>query len=201
MPADAGYLALIDRLATVRPPVFVFGGYAEDALLAGQTTRPHGGRRRAGREGRPRRAPPAVRRVGIPVLRGPLRGRAGSPLVYHAASDGIELELGIYDELVPGRPSFVLPVDERADPGHAPQRLLDLSAGPHRRRPDPTLSPLALYQLRAAIMRTGVSRSPHGPRTKSRRPSSGQASWRTFKRTSSSPTLALVPATFWPHLR
>ena len=41
MSADAGYLALIDRLTTVRPPVFVFGGYAEDALLVGRTTRPH----------------------------------------------------------------------------------------------------------------------------------------------------------------
>ena len=27
----------------------------------------------------------------------------GSPLVYHSASDGIGLELGIFDELVPGR--------------------------------------------------------------------------------------------------
>ena len=137
MSADAGYLALIDRLTTVRPPVFVFGGYAEDALLAGRTTRPHGD------------VDVLVGRVdlaehlerfaewGFPSFEIYFEVVPGSPLVYHAASDGIELELGVYDELVPGRPSFVLPADEPADPGHAPQRLLHPSAGPYRRRLDP----------------------------------------------------------------
>ena len=80
----------------------------------------------------------------------------GSPLVYHSALDGIELELGVFDELVPGRPSFVLPTDDRltrvtlsSDSFSHPLGLID--GVPIR-----TISPLALYQMRAAIMRTGV---------------------------------------------
>ena len=113
MAADAGYLAPIDRLSTVRPPGFVFGGYAEDALLAGRTSRPH------------EDVDVLVGRVdlvehlqrfatwGFPNFEIYFEVVPGSPLVYHAATAGIELELGVYDELVPGRPSFVLPADER----------------------------------------------------------------------------------------
>ena len=34
-------LELIARLAALEPPMFLMGGYAEDALLAGRVTRPH----------------------------------------------------------------------------------------------------------------------------------------------------------------
>ena len=160
MSADAGYLALIDRLTTLRPPVFVFGGYAEDALLAGRTTRPHDD------------VDVLVRKVDLAehVERFAEWGFAsfeiyfevvpGSPLVYHAASDGIELELGVYDELVPGRPSFVLPAD-----GQLTRVTLSSDSFAHPLgRIDGvsirTLSPLALYQMRAAVMRTGVFGPP-----------------------------------------
>ena len=37
----AGYLELIRKLGAVRPTIFVFGGYAEDALIYGRTMRDH----------------------------------------------------------------------------------------------------------------------------------------------------------------
>ena len=84
----------------------------------------------------------------------------GSPLVYHAASDGIELELGVYDELVPGRPSFVLPADEGLTRVTLPSDSLTHPLGRIDGVSIRTISPLALYQMRAAIMRTGVFGPP-----------------------------------------
>ncbi len=160
MWADAGYLALIERLTAVRPPVFVFGGYAEDALLAGRTTRQHDD------------IDVLVAKVDLAehLQRFAEWGFAsfevyfevvpGSPLVYHAAADGIDLELGVYDELVPGRPSFVLPAGEGLTrvtlPGDSLSHPLGHIDGVSIR----TISPLALYQLRAAVMRTGVFGPP-----------------------------------------
>jgi hypothetical protein len=34
-------LELIARLMDLEPPLYLFGGYAEDALLYGRTSRPH----------------------------------------------------------------------------------------------------------------------------------------------------------------
>lgn len=36
------YSELIERLSALDPPVFVFGGFAEDAVLHGKVTRRHG---------------------------------------------------------------------------------------------------------------------------------------------------------------
>ena len=37
---EVSYLAIIESLAFLEPPVFIFGGIAEDALLDGSITRP-----------------------------------------------------------------------------------------------------------------------------------------------------------------
>ena len=79
----------------------------------------------------------------------------GSPLVYHSALDGIDLELGVFDDLVPGRPSFVLPTDDgltrvTLSNDSFSHPLSQIDSVPIR-----TISPLALYQMRAAFMRTG----------------------------------------------
>lgn len=41
VPPDS-YLPIIERLASLHPQVYIFGGIAEDALLDGSITRPHG---------------------------------------------------------------------------------------------------------------------------------------------------------------
>ena len=160
MAADAGYLALIERLTTVRPPVFVFGGYAEDALLAGRTTRPH-----ADLDilvGRADLAEHLVRFAewGFPRFEIAFEVVPRSPLVYHAVSNGIELELGIFDELVPGRASFVLPLDDLLTRLTLPGDAFTHPLGRIDGVPIRTISPLALYQMRAGIMHTGVFGPP-----------------------------------------
>jgi hypothetical protein len=160
MSAEAGYLTLIDRLATVRPPVYVFGGFAEDALLAGRSTRPHGD------------VDVLVGRVdlvehlqrfadwGFPSFENYFEVVPGSPLVYHTASEGIELELGIYDELVPGRPSFVVPAAEGLTRVTLPSDSFSHPLGRIDGISIRTISPLALYQMRAAFMRSGAFGPP-----------------------------------------
>jgi hypothetical protein len=155
-PGHGRYLALIDRLTTVQPPVFVFGGFAEDALLAGRTTRPHDdvdvlvGRADLVEHLR------WFGDCGFPDFEIYFEVVPGSPLVYHSALDGIELELGVFDELVPGRPSFVVPAD-----GQLTRVTLSHDSFSHPLSridgvPIRTISPIALYQMRAALMRTGA---------------------------------------------
>jgi hypothetical protein len=155
-PEHARYLALIDRLATVQPPVYVFGGFAEDALIAGRTTRPHGdvdvlvGRADlVGHLGR-------FGDWGFPDFEIYFEVVPGSPLVYHSALDGIQLELGVFDELAPGQPSFVVQAD-----GQLTRVTLSHDSFSHPMSridgvPIRTISPLALYQIRAAFMRSGA---------------------------------------------
>src|SRR3954453_1516560 len=106
---SASYLPLIEQLASLDPPVFVFGGIAEDALLDGSMTRPHGD-------------------VDVLVARRTLdlhleqlgslgfsdfdvffESPPGIPLVLGAANGGLSVELGVFDELASGIASFVLP--------------------------------------------------------------------------------------------
>ena len=159
MSADAGYLALIDRLTRVRPRVFVFGGYAEDACSpAGQL----GLTRSRVLVGRADLAEHLQRFAewGFPSFEIYFEVVPGSPLVYHAASDRIELELGVYESwCLDGRRSscprateltrVTLPSDSFT---HPLGRIDGISIR--------TISPLALYQMRAAIMRTGVFGAP-----------------------------------------
>jgi hypothetical protein len=160
MPADAGHLALIGRLAAVRPPAFVFGGYAEDALLAGRTTRPHGdvdvlvGRTDLAAH---------LRRFddwGFSSFEIVFEVVPGSPLVYRATKDGVEVELGIFDEVLSGRPSFVLPLDDRVTRVTLPRDSLTHPLGSIDGVAIRTISPLALYQMRAALTLTGAFGPP-----------------------------------------
>ena len=160
MAGEAGYLALIDRLATVRPPVYVFGGFAEDALLAGRTTRPHGDVDVLVGRGDLDEHLQRFADWGFPSFENYFEVVPGSPLVYHSALDGIELELGIYDELVPGRPSFVVPKAEGLTRVTLPSDSFTHPLGRINGISIRTISPLALYQMRAAFMRSGAFGPP-----------------------------------------
>ena len=194
-PEHARYLALIDRLTTVQPPVFVFGGFAEDALIAGRTTRPHGDVDvlvgRADLVGTP--AP--VRRLGFPGLRDLLRSRARQPA---------RLPLGVGRgrtrarrlRRARARAAVVRPARGRPpDPSHAFERLLQPSPEPDRRRSDP--DDLATRALSDAcrLHAHAAPSDPLGRRTKRLRLSCGPASWRTSRWRRSSPNSIRTPRT------
>ncbi len=152
MAADP-YLALIADLYALEPPIFIFGGYAEDALLHGQVNRSHAD-------------------LDVLVVRTELEQRLSQfallgferfqiyhdiapdkPLVLNSERNGLHLEIGIMDRDASGRTYFevrsqpwdqvcriYLPDDAFSYP---PVKLGGTSVR--------TLSPLALYQIRAGL--------------------------------------------------
>jgi hypothetical protein len=153
---EPSYLPLVAQLASFEPPVFVFGGIAEDALLDGSITRPHGDVDVLGARATLDRHLEDLRSIGFDGFEVFFESPPGMPLVLGAERDGLSVEIGVFDELEPGIASFVLPVSDGlvrislpADSLHHP--LASIDGVPIR-----TVSPLALYQLREAFTLTGV---------------------------------------------
>jgi hypothetical protein len=154
------YLPIIQSLALLEPPVFVFGGIAEDALLDGSLTRPHGdvdvlvGRRSLDVH------LAQLGAMGFTDFEVYFEPQPGRPLVLGGAHAGRTVELGIFDELEPGIASFVLPVAERLVRISLSRDALRHPVGSIAGVPIRTVSPLALYQLREAFIHTGVFGPP-----------------------------------------
>ena len=158
--SNVSYLPIIEQLASLEPAVYVFGGIAEDALLDGSITRPHGD------------VDVLVGRVSLDLHLEQLGSfgfsdfqvffepQPGRPLVRGSSHGDRHVELGVFDELEPGVASFVLPVDEGLVRVHLPEGMFLHPIGLIDGVPIRTVSPLALYQLREAFIRTGVLGPP-----------------------------------------
>jgi hypothetical protein len=158
--SNVSYLSIIDRLASLEPAVYVFGGIAEDAVLDGSITRPHGD------------VDVLVGRVSLDLHLAQLGSlgfndfelffepQPGRPLVLGSSQGDRNVELGVFDELEPGVASFVLPVQEGLVRITLTEDALRHPLGLIDGMPIRTVSPLALYQLREAFIRTGVFGPP-----------------------------------------
>jgi len=159
----AAQLELLQRMSELDPPPCVFGGYAEDALLAGTVTRPHGDIdwlvSRSELELRLAQA----RRLGFAEFETWGESAPGEPFYLFARGGDLSIDIGITDEAdgrilgrvwkvafqVEGREGpagyqFALPQDTYTHP------LAQLNGIKVR-----VASPLALYQIRAAIASKG----------------------------------------------
>jgi len=149
--SKSSYLELIKEMAGLDPPLFVFGGIAEDALLDHQLSRPHSDidvmvvrdelNERLGQC-------EALGFDGFEVFYEPIRDR---PLVLGGHSGSLNLELGILDKDGAG-PYFT--VTDSAGELYRIKLPSDLFAYPATMIEDTpihTLSPLALYQIRAGL--------------------------------------------------
>jgi hypothetical protein len=147
----SGYLEVIEAMAGLDPPLFVFGGIAEDALLHNELSRPHSDidvmvlRDELGQR---LRQCEALGFDHFEVYYEPIPAR---PLVLGGHRGGLNLELGILDR--DGHGHYFTVTDEAGDLYNI--YLPDGSfAHPVTRiggRPIQTLSPLALYQIRAGL--------------------------------------------------
>lgn len=157
---EASYLPIVQRLAILEPFVFVFGGIAEDAILDGSITRPHGdvdvlvGRATLDLH------LAQLGAIGFAHFEVYFEPQPGRPLVLGGEHDGLSLELGVFDELEPGIASFVLPVEPGLVRVSLPDDALRHPVAAIDGVPIRTVSPLALYQLREAFIRTGVFGPP-----------------------------------------
>lgn len=151
-------------MASLDPPVRIMGGYAEDALLAGTVTRPHGDVdwliHRSEYELRLAQA----RELGFGELEVWGESAPGRPFYLYGENGDLKLEAGVADEEggalwiqisslrfeLDGNPPpagfrFRLPPDTFS---HPPVELDGVTVWP--------ISPLALYQLRAGIAQWGA---------------------------------------------
>jgi hypothetical protein len=146
----AAQLDLISRLTVLDPPMFLFGGYAEDALLHGTVSRPHDDVDVfVWFDDLPMRIEQA-RALGFDGIESRFEPSPGRPLVVGAARGDLQLELCVGDRS-DGRAYFDLPGDGSLDRVWLPD---DLVTYPAQRLGDilvNTISPLALYQARLAL--------------------------------------------------
>jgi hypothetical protein len=155
---DPSYLNLLRALGQLEDPPALFGGFAEDALLAGTITRPHADLDLLIPRPQLSRRLEQFRALGFASFESYFDEAPGRPLVLHAKAFGLDLELGIINVTRDGTPWFMLPdpvthqpyyIELPRDTFTLQRCLLD----------DVTVwcvPPLALYQMRAGIARTGA---------------------------------------------
>ncbi len=151
-----GYGPLLETLMTFEPLVHVFGGFAEDALLHGTSVRSHDDVdvlvNREELEAQLRNA----RAIGFSSQEVRFEPIDGMPMVIGTTDGNLDLEISVYDRTTEGIVFFHLPDQEgrlfRVDLSDGvfdyPSSALD---GIALR----TVSPLALYQIRAGITMVG----------------------------------------------
>ena len=150
------YLPLVEQLASLEPRLFVFGGIAEDAVLDGTITRPHGDVDVLVARAALERHLAQLDALGFTDFDVLFESPPGLPLVLGATNRGLNLELGVFDELEPGSASFVLPAQAGAVRITLPPDTLTFPVTSIDGLPIRTISPLALYQLRQAFIHTGA---------------------------------------------
>src|SRR4051812_44259152 len=116
MPTDLDampdrYLALIRAVMALDPPLFIFGGFAEDVLFNGGVTSPHSDLDLLIVRDDVNLRMEQFRALGFTDWEIWWQPRPGLPLVYHSATDGIDLEPSVF-ERDPRGASFV--IDDQA---------------------------------------------------------------------------------------
>lgn len=157
-----GWLPTVAELCALKPPVWVFGGIAEEALLEGSVTQEHGDVDLLVNRNALSRHIAGFEAIGYPSPQVYFEVVPDQPLVLGTERDGMPLEIGIYDEdeMEPGVASFVLPTEEGLRRFILPDdtlthRITEIDGMSVR-----TVSPLALYHLREAFILTGVFGPP-----------------------------------------
>ena len=157
------YLELIGAISEQDPPLFVFGGVAEDALLDRGLSRPHADidlmvlRDELGQRTRQCEA------LGFRDFEVNYQAIRGRPLALGARAGDLYLELGVCDNDADG--SYFTVIDDTGDLCNirVPDDLFAYPATPINDTLIHTISPLALYQIREGL---GITRAFGPLRTK-----------------------------------
>ena len=149
------YLELIGAISELDPPLFVFGGVAEDALLDRRLSRPHAdvdvmvARDELGQR---MRQCDAIGFRDFEVNYEAIRGR---PLVLSAQAGELYLELGVCDSDTDGYYFAVIDQASHLCNIRVTEDLFAYPATLIEGTPVHTISPLALYQIREGLGITG----------------------------------------------
>jgi hypothetical protein len=154
------YRPLLRELASLDPPLFIFGGIAEKALLDGALGSSHGD------------IDVLVRRDEFELRTGQLgelgfhdfavyyEPRPARPLVLGSARGDLALELNLLDHDETGSPYFAVRTEQGPVSISMPADLFDWPPTILDGVTIRTLSPLALIQIRAGLTATGVFGPP-----------------------------------------
>jgi hypothetical protein len=156
--ADAmdGYSTLLETLMTFKPPVHVFGGFAEDALLHETSVRTHDDVDVLVGRGELEVQLGNARAIGFSSQEVRLEPIERMPMVIGTTDGNLDLEISVYDRTTEGIVCFQIPDRDgrlfRVDlsDGAFDHPVSDLDGIALR-----TVSPLALYQIRAGITMVG----------------------------------------------
>jgi hypothetical protein len=150
------YMPLLRALASLDPPLFIFGGIAETVLLDGGLRPSHGD------------VDILIRRDEFELRTGQLgelgfhdfavyyEPRPARPLVLGSSRDDVAVELNMLDHDAAGSPYFAVRTEEGPVSISVPGDLFDWPATIIDGVPIRTLSPLALIQIRAGLTATRV---------------------------------------------
>jgi len=156
-----GWLPIAAELYEFDPPVWVFGGIAEEALLEGSISQEHGDIDVLVDRNHVSEHMDSFQAIGYPPFQVLFEVVPGQPLVLGAERDGMPLEIGVFDTVgSSGDASFVLPTGDGLIRIILPVDTFshpDIEVGGMRVR---TVSPLALYHMRVAFIQTGVFGPP-----------------------------------------
>jgi hypothetical protein len=151
-----GYDSLVRAVLALEPPLFVFGGFAEDVLFNGRVARPH-----SDLDVLIYRDEVAARfdqfaTLGFTEFEVWWESQPGLPLVYHAARDGIDLEPSVFERDGPDTWFVLQDLAGRFNRIYLPEDTFDYPPIPSDGIDWRIVSPLCLYQIRAAIETLGV---------------------------------------------
>ncbi|HXF97468.1 MAG TPA: hypothetical protein VNJ46_02525 [Gaiellaceae bacterium] len=162
-PLAQAQLGLLRQMAALDPPPCLMGGYAEDALLAGTVTRPHGDVDWLVPRGELDLRLAQAAGLGFEGFGTWGEAAPGLPFYLSAAAGELRLEIGVVDEIEGERWICVHKLFFDVDGAEPPAGYRVLMPPDTFAHPPAQLdgiavrvaSPLALYQLRAGIARMG----------------------------------------------
>ena len=158
--SPAGWLPAVAELCELDPPVWVFGGIAEEALLEGSIGPDHGDVDVLVDRKALRSHMQSLEALGYPALQVYFEAVPGQPLVLGTERDGMPVEVGVYDEIDAGVASFVLPTERGLTRFVLPEDTLRHPITEIEGTSVRTVSPLALFHLREAFVLSGVFGPP-----------------------------------------
>ena len=153
-------MGLLKELASIDPPTFVFGSVAEAVLLDGALGASHGDLDvLAGRDELDLRVG-QFRQLGFEPFSVYYEPRAGLPGVLGSARDQLALELSLFDRDAAGTPFFAVEGEDGMLGISMPDGAFEWPPTTIEGVPVHTLSPLALFQIRAGLIATRAFGSP-----------------------------------------
>ncbi len=143
-------------MAALSPPLFVMGGFAEDALLYHRITRQHGDLDVLIVRSQLNQRLQQLKSLGLAEFEVSLEESPGRPLVVGARVGDLHIEIGVSDPEPSG--DYIFDVDGQPPPSRfrvfLPEDAFQWPATAIEGVAIQTVSPLALYRLRAASAMT-----------------------------------------------